>query len=242
MPHIHFLGSQSLSMKPTEGLSKQTKPISQSTASATAKVTAAFSGKPLVSQAHLSGLNFTYITSKDFCPASITCKAISHRAGFQTRFWLSGFAFINTQKFSTCLFSSPSYNYHSSAAIWFITPVSPLLWQTAAHQWGCQDQDLGKTSESLIQVNCINAQWWQCASANYLTANQFIRSTRPVCSSFQSSLGLQGPRLALLCCPDIWVAPSLLTVQFKETTKALINHIIQALIKMQWKTERETVV
>lgn len=44
-----------------------------------------------------------------------------------------------------------------------------------------------KTLESLIQANCMNTQWWQCACANYFTANQFIRSTQPVCSSFKSS-------------------------------------------------------
>lgn len=70
--------------------------------------------------------------------------------------------------------------YHSS-----LSPLSRDELQFPAGVTGTKTW--AKNLESLIQANCINAQHWQCASANYFTANQFIRSTQPVCSSFQSS-------------------------------------------------------
>lgn len=85
----------------------------------------------------------THIPSRFFCPDSIKCRVIPHRAGFQTGFGLPGSDFIDTQKFST--FHPPATPI-TAGQPQDLSPhfITPLLWWTAVHCWGCWNQDLGK--------------------------------------------------------------------------------------------------
>lgn len=178
-----------------------------------------------MSQAHLSGLNSIHITSKYLCPASIKQKAISHRAGFQTGFWLPQFALSILRNSPLACFHPPAtISQLGSHMIYHISFPSTVT--NCSSPVELLGQGLGSKT---LKV-------WSKQMASILSAGivPVLITSLPIslseapsqCAHLSSPLlCLQVPHLALLCCWNIWVAPSLLTVQFKEMTKALSNSI-----------------
>lgn len=123
--------------------------------------------------------------------------------------------------------SSPSYTYHSWAATRFITPLyhpSPVM--NCSSLLGLLEPRLGQKTLKAWSKQ-IASMLSDGSVPVLITSLPISLSEAPSQCAHLSSplLCLQVLHLSFLPCWNIWAAPSLLTVHFIETTKALRNRL-----------------
>lgn len=171
----------------------------------------------------------THIPSRFFCPDSIKCRVIPHRAGFQTGFGLPGSDFIDTQKFST--FHPPATSI-TAGQPWdlsphFITPLyHPCPVMNCSSLLGLLEPRLGQKTLKAWSKQ-IASMLSDGSVPVLITSLPISLSEAPSQCAHLSSplLCLQVLHLSFLPCWNIWAAPFLLTVHFIETTRALRNRL-----------------